>query len=745
MPISTLIADAPSLVPALPYKFGVFDRLKLGAVYYCHVSTENGIHKLQRLLDPDEKPEAAVTLVEAFTDEMVDRFRNSHAFRLDEDYFKPGKAVARVQSGLDCIGDLPETEMIPVLYRYEFSSRFLKLEGSGIVNRSDEGMERATQLIHAQMVDLDLAKITSDLAEKRRKEGTRAPSNGKKKKTKTKPRTGKTTELINPPCGATLLKWVVALEQAHMDPLSLRDGRRFSGNRKQRLHSEILTTLSSVIASFASETRPPKARIWEDFLSAVKKLNERLEAAGLQPLKPCSKPTVYARIAKMRPWDVVAGREGLKAARDQFKAVGLGLGVTRPLERVEMDEWKIDLQTILQESGVWEFLPDELRADVPRCRLWLCVAIDVATKVILAMRIGDEPDAELALATLEMAVSDKSRYANAVGAISPWFQCGKMHQLVTDAGAAFRSRRFRFAALALGVNHEFPPGGIPELRASIERMFGTFRTAIISRCTGQTFSNVVELGEYPAEERASLTVEQLSWILVRWVIDIYHNTPHSGLGGETPNSAWERKSILFRIVPPPNRDQRRAIFGIRLRRMIGARGVRVLGLHFNDETLQQYRRENAAIDLVVKVDPEDVGHVSIELGEGGGWLTVACMRPELIGVSVRDWIATARDLRSRFSDAAQITTPIVLDAVDQIRQVLSGAVAVANIGSTLLSSDELNRAETELMMGFELPDPSDGSDQNGGADFMSSVILRPDADRKPSSESSQQFKMEDPS
>lgn len=171
----------------------------------------------------------------------------------------------------------------------------------------------------------------------------------------------------------------------------------------------------------------------------------------------------------------------------------------------------------------------------------------------------------------------------------------------------------------------------------------------------------------------------------------------------------------------------------------------MLGLHFNNETLQQYRRDNAAIDLVVKVDPEDVGHVSVELGEGGGWLTVACMRPELIGVSVRDWIATARDLRARFSDAAQITTPVVLDAVDQIRRVLSGAVAIANIGSTLLSSDELNRAETELMMGFELPAPSNDGDQHNGVDFMSTIIRRPDADRKPSSESSQQFKMEDPS
>src|SRR5260221_3115682 len=301
MPISTLITDAPSLVPALPYKFGVFDRVKLGAVYYCYISTENGIHSLQRLLDPDEKPEAAVTLVEAFTDEMIDRFRNSHAFRLDEDYFKPGKSVARVQSGLDCIGDLPETEMIPVLNRYEFASRFFKLEGSGIVNRSDDGMERATQLIHAEMVNLDLAKITSDLAEKRRKEGKRAPSKDKKRKKKTKARTGKTTELINPPCGATLLKWAIALEQAHMDPLSLRDGRRFSGNRKQRLHSEILTTLSSVIASFASETRPPKARIWEDFLSAVKKLNERLEAGGPPPLETRSKPTLGAPIPQKRP------------------------------------------------------------------------------------------------------------------------------------------------------------------------------------------------------------------------------------------------------------------------------------------------------------------------------------------------------------------------------------------------------------------------------------------------------------
>ncbi len=253
------------------------------------------------------------------------------------------------------------------------------------------------------------------------------------------------------------------------------------------------------------------------------------------------------------------------------------------------------------------------------------------------------------------------------------------------------------------------------------------------------------MGEYPAEERASLTVEQLSWILVRWVIDIYHNTPHSGLGGETPNSAWERKSILFRIVPPPNRDQRRAIFGIRLRRTIGARGVRVLGLHFNNETLQQYRRDNAAIDLVVKVDPEDVGHVSVELGEGGAWLTVACKRPELIGMSIRDWIATARDLRSRFSEAAHITMPVVLDALDQIRKMLSGAVATANIGSTLLTREELERAETELMMGFELPDPIDDRDRNDRADFMSTVIRRPDTGDNPASESSQQFKMEDPS
>ncbi len=51
---------------------------------------------------------------------------------------------------------------------------------------------------------------------------------------------------------------------------------------------------------------------------------------------------------------------------------------------------------------------------------------------------------------------------------------------------------------------------MPELRARIERLFGTMSNNFIGRFTGRTFSNTVVKGDYDPEARAALTVEDLS-------------------------------------------------------------------------------------------------------------------------------------------------------------------------------------------------------------------------------------------
>ena len=44
-------------------------------------------------------------------------------------------------------------------------------------------------------------------------------------------------------------------------------------------------------------------------------------------------------------------------------------------------------------------------------------------------------------------------------------------------------------------------------------------------------------GDYDSAAFANVVAEMLGRALVRYIVDVYHNTPHNGLGGQTPNDA----------------------------------------------------------------------------------------------------------------------------------------------------------------------------------------------------------------
>ena len=63
--------------------------------------------------------------------------------------------------------------------------------------------------------------------------------------------------------------------------------------------------------------------------------------------------------------------------------------------------------------------------------------------------------------------------------------------------------------------------------------------ALLDRLNGRTFPNVVERGDHPSGGRACLDADDLAFALVRWIVDIYHDTPQRGLGGRTPLRQWQ--------------------------------------------------------------------------------------------------------------------------------------------------------------------------------------------------------------
>ena len=93
--------------------------------------------------------------------------------------------------------------------------------------------------------------------------------------------------------------------------------------------------------------------------------------------------------------------------------------MTRPGQRVEMDDWNVELQLLMEKSGTWRDLSPAMSDAVVRQRCWLSVIIDCATRVILAMRLVSTVSTDNAVATLEMATVDKKTYADTVGALKP--------------------------------------------------------------------------------------------------------------------------------------------------------------------------------------------------------------------------------------------------------------------------------------------------------------------------------------
>ncbi|WP_333834671.1 transposase family protein [Rubrimonas sp.] len=394
-----------------------------------------------------------------------------------------------------------------VATRFYCVEAFLDLEAEGLVVRTDESIEAALD-----QIELRARKLAKE-----------AKSNGKRKYGGKK---NEGSEIYSP---RRLRHHVANYEREGMRGLLSANHR--SGAPRSPWGPETERLMMETVQKYGHIQQPTQKDICEAVEDAFTVLNEGRAEKGLSPLRCPSKSTIKRRITALPAFATKVRRRGLDAARKEFMPVGAGLEVSRLLERVEIDEWEVDLIALLMLFGVWDKLTyaekDALGLKKgPGVRMWLSVAMDSYSRCILAMRLSRAPSIASALATLEMMLIEKKPWADAVGALTPWCMGGLPETVVTDAGGPYRSAEFRAALADLGITAMRATAGEARLRARIERFFGTVSTSLMPRLSGRTFSNIVQRGAYPSNQLAALNVEELSNVLVRWVVDIYHNSCH---------------------------------------------------------------------------------------------------------------------------------------------------------------------------------------------------------------------------
>ncbi|MEN3236342.1 Mu transposase C-terminal domain-containing protein [Methylobacterium ajmalii] len=621
----------------------------------------------------------------------------------------------RLEAGCNSLAGLPPGDQVEVVRRLNWLTRLLKREAAqklanaGKPRRELIGLQIRSKAWFCKNLREIQDEIDAEAAARSRpprKDGTPAKPR--------KPRYGGDKGGYYGPGLRTVRKWLADYERAGRNPLALRPKFSRCGNRTPRYAPEVEKLLLEHAAGFASEKKPTREGCHKKLRATLDELNAQRKAQGLPPFGVPSDRTLCRRIAALDEFLVMARREGLEAATRTHRFILGEAEAIRPGQRVEMDEWKIDLFVLLSSTDLLDGLSEEQKDDLRKRRWMLCVAIDVATRCILALRLDTTSSVRNAASTLEMVVSDKRRLADAAGARAVWESMAlRPEVVVTDSGSSFISDDFHLAVIALGSAHDVPPAGMPHLRGSIERLFRTISLQLVREFTGQTFENSVARGDYPAMDRASVTIETVALTLVRYAVDVYHNLPHEGLGGETPAHAWKRLTDLYGIIPVPGRNERRAIFGLRIERTLGRHGLRFMGLDYQADVLRRHYLQRGGVGLAVKVDPQDIGAISVEIE--GTWHDVRAATSGFDGIRLADHMALCTRLRQQYADQAQMTEALVLEALRAIQARTSEAERAANFLTRFAEPDDIARAEKNLL---EFVIPTD-------ADFAGRTVVDP--------------------
>ena len=328
-------------------------------------------------------------------------------------------------------------------------------------------------------------------------------------------------------------------------------------------------------------------------------------AAGLTPP---SRKAITARVQTRPAREVVAKREGRKAARDRYiPAVG-SLEAHWPLSLVQIDHTLVDV--IVVDSATRK----------PIQRPWLTVAIDVCTRCVAGFHLTLEPPSATSVALcISHAALTKESWLAERGIDAVWPVHGVPARLHLDNAKEFRSEALKRGCEQYGIGIDYRPVRTPHYGGHIERLIGTVMGKV-HLLPGTTYSNVQAKGDLNPDKTAAMTLEEVERWLGHAVAGVYHRELHRSLG-TTPVEAWRHgivgdETTLGRGEPRPVADPRRFLIDFLPieRRRVRRDGVALHSIGYWADVLRTWIGHPEP--MIVRYDPRDLSRIYL-LGPDG--------------------------------------------------------------------------------------------------------------------------------
>lgn len=485
----------------------------------------------------------------------------------------------------------------------------------------------------------------------------------------------------------------------------LVDGRSVSKRRVDPVQFSIYEEVVSEI--FLKQQKHPAKEVVNEIKNRYVRMNADLPED--RKLKPPAPATIYRWLKNLHHALVLRAREGKQISEREMRVALGGVKVKRILDRIEIDHTPVDLLVVDKVTRMVLGRP------------WLTLAIDRRSRMICGFYLSfHAPSASSVLYCLRMAILPKDKVLEGMsGLVNPWPAHGLPKAVISDNGMDLHANAVETFCLEALIELIYCGVAHPEMKGAIERMFRTLSSDLFHQMPGTVFSSVIDRGDYPSEKLAAIDLDTLTRVLIKWIVDEYHCTPHRGLKGRTPLQVWQEDEAEMSFELPAYPHQLDLMIGHDASRTVFHYGVEYDCLRYNSTLLQSFKhplKERPNVDI--RVYEHDVSFIDVRDPVNDEFVRVPAVDQDYtLGLNRHTHMLVRNLVRERFKDewthqqlreAKAEIQAMVAEALKDHKTAKRKAAAAARLHD---SEEVLGTRPTPSLDAAEIPaDPNAGDE-----------------------------------
>lgn len=419
------------------------------------------------------------------------------------------------------------------------------------------------------------------------------------------------------PGWVSVYRWTKAYIESGQNPSSLVANHEAKGNRGARYPDEVLAICHEVLETvFLTLERPFLEHAVDIARAKVRRANQLASSTEQLPLP--TRKLMQRLIAEIPAYDRHVARYGRESARKRFRNATKCRITDAPLQRAEMDHTRMNV-----------FVVDDVHG-APLGRPWLTILIDDHTRYVLGYCLSFEPPSRATVARcLRFAFMPKTSLRDEYPDLKKsWDGFGVVQELVLDGGVEFHSDELDQICFELNIEQHFSPRKTPWFKGKVERYLGTLNRSVCIAMPGKTFEGILDREDYDPKNHAVISLSTLKYVVVRWIVDVYHQKKHSALEC-SPARMWANTVSPHDVALMQDPVRFDAIVGGRAERRLSHKGIEYDGLRYNCEELGELRRDlGDVLDVQIRFDRSNLGSIIVLHPKYGSPYSVPCLRPD---------------------------------------------------------------------------------------------------------------------